>query len=332
MWFLHNLLFLKQTQSRLIQSEKMGALGQLVAGIAHEINTPIGAITASAFNMKDSITNLKNDIEQVVMKFPERDIKLYMHLLSNADKSTDYLSSKEKRVKKRVFMEQLENNHADNAQRIADILVYINLDEITPEMQGNENLYNVCKSARNFISITKNVGNIILAADKTSKVVYALKNYVHKTADGEKVTVNLEESIETVLTLNTNKIKRGVNVIRKYNTVPLINAYGDELGQIWNNLISNAVHAMNEKGNLTITIDNVDGNRVSVSISDEGCGIPEQHRERIFEPFYTTKNAGEGTGMGLDIVKKLVDKHGGAISFTTETDKGTSFVVELPVN
>lgn len=323
---------LKKTQALLVQSEKMGALGQLVAGIAHEINTPIGAITASALNMKDSITNLKNDIEQVVMKFSKEDLKLYKHLLANSDKSTDYLSSKEKRAKKRMFATQLENTHSEYALKLADILVYMNWDKITPEMEENSNLYTICKAAKNFISLTKNVENILLASDKTGKVVYALKNYVHKKAGGQKVPVNIEESIETVLTLNTNKIKKGVNVIRKYNAEPIIVAYGDQLGQVWNNLISNAVHAMNEKGNLTIAINNVNGNRISVTITDEGCGIPKEHHERIFEPFYTTKNVGEGTGMGLDIVKKIVDKHGGRINYTTRVGKGTSFIVELPVN
>ncbi|WP_319479922.1 ATP-binding protein [uncultured Draconibacterium sp.] len=323
---------LKKTQARLVQSEKMGALGQLVAGIAHEINTPIGAITASALNMKDSIANLKNDIEKVVMKFSKEDLELYMHLLANSDKSTDYLSSKEKRAKKRMFTTQLENKHPEYALKLADILVYMNWDKITPEMEENKNLYTVCKAARNFISLPKNVGNILLASDKTGKVVYALKNYVHKKADGQKVPVNIEESIETVLTLNTNKIKKGVNVIRKYNAEPIIVAYGDQLGQVWNNLISNAVHAMNEKGNLTIAIDNVNGNRISVTITDEGCGIPKEHHKRIFEPFYTTKNVGEGTGMGLDIVKKIVDKHGGTINYATQVGTGTSFIVELPVN
>lgn len=323
---------LKQTQAQLIQSEKLGALGQLVAGIAHEINTPLGAINASAYNMQDSLQKLKDDIKYTLNEFSANDIELYNELISSLGNDNEYLSSKEKRVKKKMLIAQLEECHPENSREIAELLVYFNLDSLTEEMKQNTNLLSICIAVKNYISLIRNIANIILATDKTSKVVYALKNYIHKTHDGRKEPVNLEESIETILILNANKTKRGITVTRNYESVPAINAHGDELGHIWNNLISNAIHAMNEKGNLTIGIRANNGGKVSVTISDDGCGIPEEHRERIFEPFYTSKNAGEGTGMGLDIAKKIVDKHHGTITFETEVGKGTSFTVVLPVN
>ena len=136
--------------------------------------------------------------------------------------------------------------------------------------------------------------------------------------------------METVLTLYHNLLKQGVEVIRKYDELPVIEGYPDDLNQIWTNLIHNSIQAMDLKGTLTITTRN-EGEYISVSIADTGCGIEPDIRDKIFEPFFTTKKQGEGSGLGLDIVKRIVEKHNGIITFTSELGQGTEFIVKLPV-
>ena len=139
------------------------------------------------------------------------------------------------------------------------------------------------------------------------------------------------ENSETVLILHHNQLKQGIEVIKDYDEIPLIDCYPDELMQVWTNLISNSIHAMDYHGNLTITVRNL-GKKVKVSIADIGHGIPDEIKERIFEPFFTTKKSGEGTGIGLDIVKRILDKHNATLELESKTGVGTSFHITLPVN
>ena len=180
-------------------------------------------------------------------------------------------------------------------------------------------------------SVRKNSENIKLAVEKASKVVYALKRFTHKDQGMDKELSNLKENIDMVLTLHHNRIKQGIEVIQDYDDdIPLISCYPDELVQVWTNLVSNAIQAMDNNGQLTISIKNL-GERIKVSISDTGCGIPEEIHEKIFEPFFTTKKAGEGTGIGLELVLKIIEKHQGNLDFESKVGEGTTFIITLPV-
>ena len=132
-----------------------------------------------------------------------------------------------------------------------------------------------------------------------------------------------------VLTLYNNQIKRGITVVRDYKEIPLIRCYPDELGQVWTNLIDNALYAMNGSGELTISVYAKNG-EIIVEFGDSGVGIQEQTMERIFEPFYTTKPSGEGSGMGLDIVKNIIERHHGRAEVESCPGK-TVFRVFLPI-
>jgi two-component system, NtrC family, sensor kinase len=112
--------------------------------------------------------------------------------------------------------------------------------------------------------------------------------------------------------------------------VPPVTCLPDELNQVWTNLVHNALQAMDHKGTLTLGLRR-EGDEVAVSVGDSGCGIPEEIRARIFEPFFTTKPAGEGTGLGLDIVRKIVEKHRGRIEVESEVGRGSTFTVRLPI-
>ncbi len=142
------------------------------------------------------------------------------------------------------------------------------------------------------------------------------------------VEVKLEEGIEDILTLHNNSLKQGIEVLREYESLDSIKCFPDKLNQVWSNLIQNAIHAMNYSGILTIKLYS-EGNYQVVAISDNGSGIPGNLQEDIFKPMFTTKSQGEGTGLGLDIVKKMIDSHNGKIELKSEEGKGTTFSVYI---
>ena len=178
-------------------------------------------------------------------------------------------------------------------------------------------------------SLKRSAENITLAADKAAKVVFALKSYSHYEISGEKTEANIVDGIETVLTLYQNQIKHGIEVVRSFQQVEPILCYPDELNQVWTNLIHNSLQAMGNNGTLHIDISKR-GSTVQVSITDSGPGIPKEIQQKIFEPFFTTKAQGVGSGLGLDITKKIVSKHQGEVTVMSEPGK-TTFSVILPI-
>lgn len=140
-----------------------------------------------------------------------------------------------------------------------------------------------------------------MAVERASKIVFALKSYARQDNSGQMSRVSVTERIDVVLTIYQNLLKQGIEVIKNYGEVPAILCYPEELNQVWKNLIHNAIQAMNNKGKLEIAVAKPD-RHVVVILTDSGCGIPDKILARIFEPFFTTKPAGEGSGLGLDIV------------------------------
>jgi signal transduction histidine kinase len=151
------------------------------------------------------------------------------------------------------------------------------------------------------------------------------------------VLANIVDGLETVLILYQNQLKHGITLYKEFEEVPSILCYPDELNQVWTNLIHNAIQAMEGKGDLTISVgrnpkgfENLSG--LDVRITDTGKGIPPEIKARIFDAFFTTKAAGEGSGLGLYIVKQIIDKHKGNITYESGEGKGTTVIVELPQN
>ena len=324
---------LQETQAQLIQSEKMGALGNLIAGIAHEINTPIGAINASAGNILVSMDSSLKSLYKLFTQLTKKELIVFLAILNLIEQDNPSLTSKEKRQQKKIVQSKLIEAKIDNVDSMADLIMYMKLYNQIDKVILHLNVDNpelILKSTKDIYSIRKNTENIKLAVSKASKVIFALKKFVHKDHSEIKEKTNLIENIEIVLTLQHNLLKQGVEVIKDFDEIPLINCYPDELVQIWINLISNAIQAMNNKGVLTLSVKNLDG-KVKVSIQDTGTGIPEEIRQRIFEPFFTTKKAGEGTGIGLDIVQRIIEKHDATIELKSEVGIGTTFIVILPV-
>lgn len=328
------LLHLKKTQAQLIHSEKLGALGHLVAGIAHEINTPIGAIQASIGNIFNSIESTLQNLYKLFTRLSKKELSIFLHLLGMMERNKRALTSKEKRQYKKEINSRFTAANFENPRSVTELIIYLNLyeeiDKVIP-LLNVDNPEFILKAAKDLYSIRKNSENIKLATDKASKFVYALKKFIYKEQSGEKEKANLWENIETVLILHQNQLKQGITVIKDYEEIPFIYCYPDELVQLWTNLISNSIQAMNNKGTITISIKN-NAENVEISIKDNGPGIPAEIQDKIFDPFFTTKKAGEGTGIGLDLVMKIIKRHNAKLKLESEVGIGTNFIISLPIN
>ena len=323
---------LKTAQNKLVQSEKMVALGQLVAGVAHEINTPLGVIRASSYNNVKALSEFLEQMPQLFQRLAPQEQDLFFAFLEQSLQSSPQVSSREKRQLKRDLISQLQDRGIAKARYIASILTDIGIhQEIAPFLAlfQSPDVDLILQLAYNLSRLHSNSNNIIIAVERASKVVFALKNYARYDPTGEKQRVDLTEGIETVLELYHNQLKQGIEVNRDYQPLPLIFCYPDELMQVWTNLIHNAIQAMKGKGELEIRVEQED-NEAIVRIIDSGCGIPENIKDKIFQPFFTTKPMGEGSGLGLDIARKITEKHQGHIE--VESRPGcTTFQVRLPL-
>ncbi|NER37620.1 MAG: PAS domain S-box protein [Oscillatoria sp. SIO1A7] len=325
---------LNATQEELIHSEKMAALGQLVAGVAHEINTPLGAITSSVRNIDNF---WKSNLEPLLCFWrdlsPERQ-ENFLELLEQSSKEDMPLSTREQRQIKRALTKELESNSIAKAANVAKLLVgigvYEQLEPLLPLLKDPEG-ENILKMAYQLANIATSTQTIATASERAAKVVFALKTYARYDATGNKLQARICEGIEAVLTLYHNQLKQGVEVIRNYEKdLPAIWCYPDELNQVWTNLIHNAIQAMENKGTLTIEVSQQESG-IAIATIDSGPGIPPEIVSKIFQPFFTTKPPGEGSGLGLDIVKKIIDKHQGTINVKSQPGQ-TEFVVWLPVD
>lgn len=269
---------LKSAQSQLVHSEKMASLGQLTAGIAHEINNPINFISSGMVSIKMSIESLREIAEEYSR-------------IDDGDDPAEVLESIRELKEDHEYEEMMEE-----------------LDEL--------------------------VKDVNYGVTRTIEIVKGLR--VFSRLDEEEVkTANINENIDATLTLLRNKTKNKVKVSKFYeDKMKDIECYPGQLNQVFMNILNNAVQAMpDDKKDAEITIYTEEAkDEVIVRIKDNGMGIPDEIKNRIWEPFFTTKAVGEGTGLGMSITYGIVEKHGGKIELISEVGKGTEFAITLPKN
>lgn len=306
-----------------------------------KLNCSLGFSTVSLGAIRSSVGNIKIALDQVIHRLPNfykslssEMQSLFTKLLETSMNNKIILTSKEARQARRAIRQDFENASIQDIEEVADLLVDIGVIQdvqIFLPMLQHEAGKNILQMAYKLTTLKLNANNISLATDKAAKVVFALKSYSHRDSSGEKTHANIVDGIETVLTIYHNQLKYGVEVIRNFEKeIPPMLCYPDELNQVWTNLIHNSLQAMDGKGTLTIDVKQ-ETDKITVSITDSGKGIPPEIKDKIFEPFFTTKGIGEGSGLGLDIVRKIVEKHDGVIQVVSVAGEGATFSVSLPV-
>jgi signal transduction histidine kinase len=321
-----------EVQGDMIRQEKLATLGLLIAGIAHEINTPLGAIKASNQTVKET---LLHEIFSSLVAMSQDDFRMALELFRLYRPRTEQLSTREERSRLRELEDELSRRYPELQQpsRYARIVLEMGYSEIEPvlypyfEMKEKKDIFNFTLS---LVRMNKSVGTIEIAVDKAAKVVKALNNFSHGNLEQEMADFVLRDNVESVITILWNKIKAGASV--KLEVSPEVSLYGnqEELAQVWTNLINNALQASNNKCNIRIRHWLV-GNWHHIRFSNDGPPIPEEVLPRIFDAFFTTKKQGEGTGLGLNISKQIIEKHGGQIK--VESGNGeTAFEIILPLN
>lgn len=322
---------LKLTQEKLIVSEKLASLGQLIAGIAHEINNPVGAISASNKNNEDILESLMCNFPSILKKFIEREelVYLFLDFYETYFHKIDSPSTQEMRTKRKelenIFRSHGFSNPTEIVERLVDLGIYQYKEKYVPIYKNME----ILDFLYQLLMLNRNNKIIQIAHTRTSKIIYALRNYSRVNQSMKKVLTDVHENIETVLTLYHNQLKNNVQVVKEFGNIPKINCYADDLLQVWTNIIYNALQAMQFQGKLVIRTF-TENEFVVVEIQDSGVGIPEHLKTKIFEPFFTTKPPGEGTGLGLDIVKRIIEKHEGKILLRSKPGE-TVFSFYLPM-
>ena len=323
---------LQHAQNQVIQSEKMAALGQLVAGVAHEINTPIGAVKSSGRNITDALGGALDSLVGVLALLNPEEGVLFKELLQRAQQPRPPRSTREERSLTRSLAFALEVAGVDDSRHRAGILNALLQAEDVPHflpLLRHPHSERIIDTLHDLAIVAGNAANINVAVDRVAKIVFALKSFAHFGESGEMVEADLREGLETVLTIYHNQIKQGTELVREYADIAPIRCLPDQLNQVWTNLVHNALQAMNYRGKLTIRLRR-DGDEAVVSVIDTGCGIPDDIRDRIFDPFFTTKPPGEGSGLGLDIVNKIVALHAGRVVVESTVGVGTAFHIHLP--
>lgn len=327
----HTIEELETTQKLLVESEKMAVLGQLTAAVAHELNTPLAAIKSCSSQIEVALGSILEEYTEVLKILDESEIDLFQQLINERSSFNTYYSTREERKLRKELAERLKEAEIMEAEKVSIVLSDIHLYDFdiltySPILNHKESklIINVLSK---IITLYKSEGIISTAIEKSTKIVFSLKSYSRFDKHNKLEEVDIVENIETVLILYGNLLKGKIELQREFEAVEKIIAYPDELSQVWSNLIQNAIHAMKGKGKLKISLRDI-GDQLEIKFEDGGQGIAKEHISEVFKPFFTTKEQGEGSGLGLNIVEKIIIKHKGKVSVSSKKGE-TIFTVLL---
>ena len=317
--------------------ERLAALGKMSAGLAHELGNPAAAASRAADQLAEALDVMTSALRQFVEAGVDpadalRLADLRDEALRRAAERGP-LAPLEAADAEDAIRDRLEELNVPDAWQLAEPLAAAGVDEDWLQ-RGHAIAGSATPEALQvtvaWLNAQRIVGELRDTTDRMEALIKAIKAYAY-TDRGGLVHADVHEGLETTLTVLHHKLKHTqIEIQRDYDrTLPNLTFYGSELNQVWTNLLANAIEALGERGTITLRTRR-DGECVLVDIADTGPGIPPDVRSHIFEPFFTTKDVGQGTGLGLDTARRIVqDRHGGSMSFETG-DRGTTFHVWLP--
>lgn len=282
----------QSSQSQVIHTTKLASLGQMVAGLAHEVNTPLGFVKSNVEvvnELLDDYLKLVKAYDDAVQNFQQ---PVDMTLNSDPTSIVNFAKLLDARRKLQNARETLEKS----------TLITDAKDLMTDANEGIKQL---------------------------SSLVLNLKGFARVDRDGLDV-VDINEGVESSLMMAAHQLRGHVNVVKQLNPLPKVRCMPSQINQVFLNLITNAAQAMEKGGTLSIQTRPIK-NAVEIEFTDTGSGISPEVLPKIFDPFFTTKSVGDGTGLGLSIVHKIIQSHGGDIKVNSTPGKGTVFTVRLPI-